>query len=131
MTTAAILLLLVWFTIFITGLSIGGAVLAERGFDLLTFIWWVLFIGCVILYLVNPAIGQYVCAVFMFLWIAMQSVNFFTRSPKRIAGYNKLFERTHHIIGPSDKIVIPDTAHLILLALLLMSFVLIVIGILV
>jgi len=123
-TTASILLLLAWFTVFITGLSVGGIIFAEKGFDLLTFVWWVMFAGCVILFLVNPAIGQYVCVVFMLMWIAMQSLNFFARSPQRISGYNKLFERTHHIIPPSEKVVIPDTAHLILFSLLLIAFVL-------
>ena len=127
-TVISVLLLLAWFTIFITGLSIGDAVLAERSFDKATFVWWLLFFGCVILLMINPAIGRYVCAVFLLLWIIIQSLNFFP-SPKRAASYNNLFKHTHHIIPPSDKIAIPDTAHLILLTLLLVSFVLVVIGI--
>ena len=127
-TTISILLLLAWFTIFITGLSIGGTVFAARDFDKLTFVWWLLLFGCAVLFLVNPAIGRYVCAVFLLLWIIIQSLNFFP-SPERAASYNKLFKHTHHIIPPSDRVAIPDTAHLILFTLLLVSFVLMVIGI--
>ena len=116
-----LLLLLAWFTIFITGLSIGDAVLAEKDFDVVTIVWWVLYIGCVVLFLAKPKIGQYVCTVFQFLWIIMQSLNFFA-SPSGIAHYNDLFKDTHHIMAPSDTFLIPDTAHLILLTLLLLSF---------
>ena len=120
-----LLMLLAWFAVLaLIGLSIKGAVIAERGvFDLLTTVWFVLFAGCVILFFVRPNIGQYVCAGFMVIWLLVQSINFIPPSPKKAAGYNNTFKNTHHIIPPSDKIAIPDTGHLILLSLLVISLV--------
>jgi len=68
-------------------------------------------------------IVKYILLGFLFIWLLMQSVNFITRSPTRIANYNKLFENTHHIIPSSEKIVIPDTYHFILILLVLITFV--------
>ena len=128
--TVFLLLLLAWFTVFITGLSIGDVIFAERDYDLITFIWWLLFLGCVFLYFVKQKIGQYVCIVFQFTWIAMQGLNFFG-SPEGIARYNEIFEKTHSLIPPSDTFLVPDTAHLILFVLLLLSFIFMLIKIIV
>lgn len=118
-----LLLLLAWFSMFMIGLSIGGAVYIPKGRpDWLTSTWWVLFIGCVILFFIKPMIGKYVCIGFQFIWIFMQARNFFA-SPTGIANYNKIFKGTHYIIPPSDKFLIPNTAHIILFTLLILSFI--------
>jgi hypothetical protein len=105
----------------IIGISIRGTVFTEKGFHLITFLWWALYLGCVILFVTIPNIGKYAVAGFQFIWIGMQSMNFFA-SKEGIANYNKNFKNTHHVIKPSNKFLVPDTAHLILFALLLSSF---------
>jgi len=127
---ALLLLLFAWFTVFVTGLSISNVIFTERDYDFITFIWWLLFLGCVILYFIKQGIGQYVCIVFQFIWIVMQGLNFFA-SPEGIARYNEIFEKTHSLIPASDTFLVPDTAHLILFVLLLSSFILMLMKIIV
>jgi len=118
-----LIMLLVWFAIVVIGLTIKNIVIAEKGYDLITIAWLVLFVGCVASYFFAPSIGQFVTVGFQLVWIVMQSLNFIRPTPRKVANYNKVFRSSHHIIPPSDKYVIPDTAHLILLSLLVLSFV--------
>lgn len=120
-TTVILLLLLLWFTLFVTGLSIGDTIFTIRDFDVITVVWWVLFLICVGLYFRKPKIGVTVGIIFEFIWIVMQALNFLG-PPTGIAKYNAFFEDTHHILPPSNTTLVPDTAHLILFVLLLLSF---------
>ena len=122
-----LLLLLIWFT-WLTHSSVLGDTIftinffhTETSYDLVTTLWWAVFTLLVIVYFVKPKIGKYACAAFQLVWIIAQSMNF-SMSPEVLVQYNRVFENTHHIIAPSDTIWIPDTAHLILFALLIMSF---------
>jgi hypothetical protein len=118
----AIIILLIWFLFAITGLSLGKAVLTTRAFDFRTTFWFVLYAVLVGLFFWLGGVMHYIITGFLLVWLIMQGINLVTRSPKHIAGYNKLFENTHHIISPSEKMVIPDTYHLVLISLILFAF---------
>jgi len=125
-----LIMLLVWFAVVVIGLTINNIIIAERGSDLITIAWLALFVGCVASYFFIPSIGQFVTLGFQFVWIVMQSLNFIRPTPRKVANYNKVFRNSHHIIPPSDTYVIPDTAHIILLSLLVLSFVFMLLNIL-
>jgi len=115
--------LLVWFTLAVTGFSIGGFFLIERDFDLTVCITWILYAICVILFFWKEMIGKYITGILLFLWISVQCLDLTTRTQEGIAGYNLLFEKTHRIIPPSNNFPIPDTYHLVLLFLVTLSLV--------
>ena len=119
-TRICVAVLLLWFMFAVTGLSFGNTIFAVRDFDLITFIWFVLYTAAAVLFYMKEKSAKYILAVFLFIWTAMQSLNFFA-SPSGIASYNKLFENHHYIIPPSETMLIPDTYHLILLFLIVLT----------
>ena len=117
-------LLLLWFTFDITGLKIGQTKLVTSAFvdEPIDFVFWLIFLGSIVLFILKDNIGKYVIAGFIFLWGAIQLSIYFT-SKSGIESYNQFFFDTHHIIAASENFIVKDTYHLILDGLILSAFI--------
>ena len=117
-------LLLLWFTFDITGLKIGQTKLVTSAFidEPIDFVFWLIFIGSIVLFILMDNIGKYVVAVFVFIWGAVQFSIYF-KSKSGIESYNQFFSDTHHIISASENFIVKDTYHLILDVLILLAFI--------
>lgn len=98
---------------------VDGSCLKNEPIDM---VFWIPYLGGVITFWIRPDIAQWVLLGF-FILVALTL--FFTtvkfmiwQNENKIRSYNKFFERTHHIIKPSDTRLIPDTFHLALLVLI-------------
>lgn len=125
----SILVLLFWFTLDITGFSVGDFCVVESpGLLSLDTLWWLIFIVLIFFYKFNEKIGKIFLTIFIGIWIFIQysshwHYTFFGVSEKKLISYNNYFSKTYHIIEKSDKILIPDLYHIILHALLILVFV--------
>lgn len=129
-TSVLIVMLLIWFSFDITGLRIGKVIFAESCLkdEPLDVIWWVIFLGSVVLRFISHSIGFYVMMIVVLaLWLTIQYYFTFRYiifpESNKIQGYNKFFLNTHHVIEPSEKILVPDTYHIVLFGLIIMSFI--------
>jgi len=97
---------------------VDGSCLKDEPIDM---VFWVPYLGSVIVFWIWPSIGQWVMLGFISLatiTLFLTTVRFMIwPNEKKIRGYNKFFEKTHHIIAPSETKLIPDTFHLTLLVL--------------
>ena len=116
--------LFLWFTFDITGLKIGQIKLVTSAFidEPIDFVFWLIFIGCIVLFILKDNIGKYVIAVFIFLWGGIQ-LSIYFKSKTSIESYNQFFADTHHIIAVSENFIVKDTYHLILDILILLAFI--------
>jgi hypothetical protein len=97
---------------------VDGSCLINEPIDM---VFWIPYLGSVIAFWIWESIGQWV----MLGFISLATITFFLTTvrfmiwpnEKKIRGYNKFFEKTHHIIAPSETKLIPDTFHLTLLVL--------------
>ena len=123
-TIAVLGLLLLWFTFDITGLKIGKARLVTSAFvdEPIDFVFWLIFIGSIVLFVLKDTIGKYVIAGFILLWCGVQGSIYF-KSKSGIESYNRFFSDTHHIIAPSENFIVKDTYHLILDILILLALI--------
>ncbi len=117
--------LLFWFTLDITGFSIGNSCLVESP-GILSFdtTWWIIFVVCSMLFFLKEKQGKYVLSVFLTVWVIVQyfshwNYTIFGVTERKLSGYNKFFANTYHIIPQSDSILIPDLYHIILHILLI------------
>ena len=117
-------LLLLWFTFDITGLKIGQTKLVTSAFidEPIDFVFWLFFIGSIVLFILKDNIGKYVIAGFVLLWGGIQ-LSIYFKSKSGIESYNQFFCDTHHIIEASENLIVKDTYHLILDALILFAFI--------
>ena len=117
------------YTLNITGFSVKNFVLVESCIkdEPIDLLFWVVYGISLLLFILSPNIGQYTTFAFILLCLGVQyhfTFRFFFRPDlKKIKGYNQFFERTHHIIRPSEQRLIPDTYHIILFLLLMINFV--------
>ena len=123
-TIAVLGLLLLWFTFDITGLKIGRARFVTSAFidEPIDFVFWLIFIGSIVLFILKDNVGKYVIDVFIFLWGAIQFYIYF-KSKSGIESYNQFFSDTHHIIEASENFIVKDTYHLILDVLILLALI--------
>ena len=123
-TIVALSLLLLWFTFDITGLKIGQARLVTSAFidEPIDFVFWLIFIGSIVLFILKDTIGKYVIAGFILLWGGIQ-VSIYFKSKSGIARYNQFFSDTHHIIAASENFIVKDTYHLVLDVLILFALI--------
>ena len=123
-TIAILSLLSVWFTFNITGLKIGQTKLVTSAFidEPTDFVFWLIFIGSIVLFILKDKIGKYIIALFILLLGGIQFSIYF-KSKSGIESYNKFFSDTHHIIEASENFIVKDTYHLILDILILLAFV--------
>jgi hypothetical protein len=125
--------LLFWFTLDITGFSLGKFCLVESpGIISLDAAWWIIFIVCSILFFKNKKQGKYILSVFLFAWSIIQYFShwhytIFGVTEIKLKGYNKFFANTYHIIPPSNSVLIPDLYHIILHIMITSLLVLIIV----
>ncbi|GAA0774224.1 hypothetical protein GCM10008908_23710 [Clostridium subterminale] len=125
--------LLFWFTLDITGFSLGNFCLVESP-GILSFdaAWWVIFVVCSMLFFLKEKQGKYVLSVFLTGWAIVQyfshwNYTIFGVTERKLSVYNKFFANTYHIIPQSDMVLIPDLYHIILHILLIALLVLIIV----
>lgn len=116
--------LLLWFTFDITGLKIGETKLVTSAFidEPIDFVFWLIFIGSIVLFILKDNIGKYIIAGFIFLWGGIQ-LSIYFKSKSGIESYNQFFSDTHHIIAASENFIVKDTYHLILDVLILLALI--------
>ena len=123
-TIAILGLLLLWFTFDITGLKIGQTKLVTSAFidEPIDFVFWLIFVGSIVLFILKDNIGKYVIAGFVLLWGGIQ-LSIYFKSKSGIESYNQFFSDTHHIIEASQNFIVKDTYHLILDVLILLALI--------
>lgn len=125
--------LLFWFTLNITGFSLGNFCLVESpGILSVDTAWWIIFVVCSILFFLKERQGKYVLSVFLTAWIIIQyfshwNYTIFGVTEKKLSGYNKYFANTYHVIPQSDSILIPDLYHILLHILIVSLLVLMIV----
>lgn len=126
-------LLIFWFTLDITGFSLGKFNLVESpGLQSVDTAWWAIFVVCAVIFLLKEKIGKYVLSMFLAAWAVLQYLShwhytLFGASERKLIGYNKFFENTYHIIPTSNSVLIPDLYHIVLHVLILILLVSIVV----
>ncbi len=116
--------LLLWFTFDLTGLKFENIKIVTSAFidEPIDVIFYLIFVSCIICFILKDAAGKYLLSSFLFLWGAFQSSLYFKRG-ERITSYNEMFSDTHHIIPASQNMLIKDTYHIILDILILLAFI--------
>lgn len=116
--------LLLWFTFDITGLRFGGTILVVSAFkdEPIDFVFYIVFFGCAVFFVLKDNIGKYVLAVFLLLWGAFQFSVYF-KSGDGIASYNEFFADTHHMIAASPDVLVKDTYHILLDIFISLAFI--------
>ncbi len=128
-------LLVFWFTLDITGFSLGQFNLVESpGLQSVDAAWWAIFVVCSAIFLWKEHIGKYILSMFLAAWAVLQYLShwhytLFGASERKLIGYNRVFENTYHIIPPSNSVLIPDLYHIVLHVLIVTLFVLMVVKI--
>jgi len=120
----SIVILFFWFSMDMTGFSIGGLTLVESAWNSIDGVIWLIFLGLSILFIFKEKIGKYMLTIFVLLWAVIQFVfhwryTLFGASEQKIISYNRYFKETYHIIPESDKILIPDLYHIVLFLLII------------
>lgn len=121
--------LIFWFTLDITGFSIGKFCLVESlGIRSIDTLWWAIFMVLSILYFLKGKIWNWVLTGFVTLWIFIQYTShwhytLFGVSQKKLLSYNKFFEKTYHIVPSSNSVLVPDLYHIILHILLIFTII--------
>ena len=125
-----LVILFFWFTLIMPGCKIGNAVLCTSAIKENSkpeIIMWLVLLMLVPLYIFTDYIGNIAIMIFLLMWIIAQwffTLRFiFFPNERKIMGYNKHFEDTHHFIKPSPKRLVPDTYHIVLFAMLIICFV--------
>ena len=129
-----------FYTLNITGFRVGRFLLCtsclkDEPIDL---IFWVMYGASAVTFLFAPNVGQWLLLGVFFLFHVIQIVFtykfWFVRDKDRIrskvAGYNRFFSHTHHIIKPQENILIPDTFHILLFVMFFVNLTAVVIYIL-
>lgn len=127
------------YTLVITGFRVGSSVFASRWVkgEWAELIFWTLFALFTVIFLFIPIVGRW---MLLFLFSAFNFGQFFMtykywfirdkeRVRKKVAGYNKYFAHTHHIIKPRDDILVPDTFHIMLFLMFFINFIAMVVHI--
>jgi hypothetical protein len=132
-TVISIGILFVWFTIDITGFTIGKIILVVSAFkdEPIDILWWGVFIAALILFIFKEKIGKYIMLAFLAIWAFIQGKIYF-RDEEGIQGYYNFFynEGTHRLIPASDSFLVKDTYHIFIDLFILISLVCITIFIL-
>ncbi len=117
-------ILLLWFTFDMTGLKLGDTKIVTSAFvdEPIDFVFYLIFIACMVFFILKDKIGKYALPVFLLLWGAFQLSLYFS-SGDGIASYNKMFADTHHIIAASNDILVKDTYHIFLDIFILLALI--------
>jgi hypothetical protein len=127
-TLVSALLLLFWFTLDLTGCSIGGVILVVSAFidEPIDALFWLIYATCIVLFIAKNKVGRFCLAAWTALWGFFQIGKYFMSSPDHIAGYNHFFaeEGTYYLLSPSDVYLIKDLYHMVIDILIVLTFVL-------
>ncbi len=117
-------ILLLWFTFDMTGLKFGDTKIVTSAFvdEPIDFLFYLIFIACIVCFILKDKIGKYALPAFLLLWGAFQLSLYFS-SGEGIVSYNKMFADTHHIIAASSDVLIKDTYHIFLDIFILLALV--------
>lgn len=123
-TLSCLGILFIWFTFDMTGLSFGSTKIVTSAFidEPIDFIFWLVLLGCIVLFILKDNLGKFIVTVYLFFWGAFQFSVYF-RTGEKIIAYNNSFADTHHIIAASQEILIKDTYHIFLDIFIALSFV--------
>ncbi len=115
----SIALLFIWFSMDMTGFSIGNVTLVEAAWNSIDGVWGLIFLFLSILFIIKDTIEKHPLTLFIFVWLVSQYFShwhytLFGASDKKINAYNQFFSETYHIIPPSHTVVIPDFYHIVL-----------------
>ncbi len=108
-------ILLLWFTFDMTGLKLGDTKIVTSAFvdEPIDFLFYLIFIACIVCFVLKDKIGKYALPVFLLVWGVFQLSLYFS-SGDGIVSYNKMFADTHHIIAASSDVLVKDTYHIFL-----------------
>ncbi len=117
-------ILLLWFTFDMTGLRFVDTKIVTSAFvdEPIDFVFYLIFIACIVCFILKDKIGKYALSGFLLLWGAFQLSLYFS-SGDGIASYNKTFADTHHIIAASSEILVKDTYHIFLDIFILLALI--------
>ncbi len=117
-------ILLLWFTFDMTGLRFGDTKIVTSAFvdEPIDFLFYLIFISCIVCFILKDKIGKYALPGFLLLWGAFQLSLYFS-SGDGIVSYNKMFADTHHIIAASSDVLIKDTYHIFLDIFILLALI--------
>ena len=103
---------------------VDGSCIKSEPIDL---VFWIPYCVSVIVFYFRPDIGQWLLlSLYSFLFLLLTFNTYkYTMWPneKKIKGYNKYFEKSHHIIKPSERRLIPDTFHIALYLLMFINII--------
>lgn len=121
------LCLVVWFFFDIIGFQIGNFILVERAWRE-DGIFFIIYILLFLFFLLKDKYGKYPLIIWLSIWFIVQFMShwyytIFGVAEQRLAGYNRFFANTYHIIPSSDKILIPDLYHIVLHIFILFAFI--------
>ena len=124
----SIALLFIWFSMDMTGFSVGSVTLVEAAWNSIDGVWWLIFLFLATLFIIKDTIGKYLLTLFIFLWLIIEYFShwhytLFGASDKKINAYNQFFSETYHIIPPSNTVVIPDFYHIVLHIFILLTLI--------
>ncbi|MDR2090139.1 MAG: hypothetical protein LBP62_00540 [Clostridiales bacterium] len=107
--------LFVWFSFDMTGLKSGQTKIVTPAFPDTPedFVFWLLFVGAIVVFVLKDGVGKYVLTGFLLVWFLIQATVYFSGG-EGIARYNDFFFDTHRIFAASDKFIIKDTYHMFL-----------------
>ena len=119
-----LVILFIWFSLDMTGFSIGDFTLVEPAWNSIDGVWWIVFLILSILFVLKEKIGKYLLSIFLLLWAAIQFYShwyytLFGASEEKIDSYNQYFKETYQIIPSTKEILIPDFYHIVLHILIL------------
>ena len=129
-TTVVLGIFFGWYTLNLTGFSIGSFVLVVSCFvdEPIDVVGWVLFLIGLILFIWKDKIGKYFMAGFLMLFAFLQGAIYF-RTPERIASYNNHFSNqgTHYLFPASNDFIVKDTWHIFVDIFILASLICVII----
>jgi hypothetical protein len=126
-TIIAIGILFAWFTLDMTGFTIGNFTLVVSAFaddSFVDVIWWGIFVLGFSLFIFIDKIGRYFMLLFLGLWAYVQCAIYF-RTIERIESYNNYFKSqgTHRLFPAFDTFIIKDTYHIFIDIFILASLI--------
>jgi hypothetical protein len=118
-------LLLLWFTLDMSGLAFSDFILVESAVtsEPIDIAWYLIFIACFACFIWKEKVGKYAMPIFLIIWGFIQYPLYIFHTQEGLVRYNNFFQDTHHIIAPSNTVLIKDTYHIVLDILILLSFV--------
>ncbi|WP_242964889.1 hypothetical protein [Scatolibacter rhodanostii] len=115
---ASNIILLAWFFLDMTGVTVGSFNLVESAWKE-DGIFFTIYAGILFLFIKKEKIGKYFLSGWLTMWMATQFFShwfytIFGASEKKLTAYNQLFGGTYRFLPASDSLLIPDFYHIIL-----------------